>query len=140
MVATQLAARGIRDQRVLDAFAAVPRDAFVPASSRDLAYADAALPIGYGQTISQPYMVALSLELLALRGDEVVLEVGAGSGYAAACLAWLAARVVAVERVPELATRAAGALAGLGIANVKVLARDGSRGVPGEGPFDAILV
>jgi protein-L-isoaspartate(D-aspartate) O-methyltransferase len=140
MVATQLTARGIRDQRVLDALGAVPREAFVPASSRDLAYADAALPIGYGQTISQPYMVALSLELLALRGDEVVLEVGAGSGYAAACLARLAARVVAVERVPELATRAAGVLARLGVANVRVLARDGSRGVPGEGPFDAILV
>ncbi len=140
MVEQQLRARGIADERVLAAFRAVPREAFVDEGQAGSAYADAPLPIGYGQTISQPYVVALMAEALDLRPDALVLEVGAGSGYAAAILSLLARRVVAVERLPELADGARERLAGLGCANVEVHLGDGTRGWSAEAPFDAILV
>ncbi len=140
MVELQLANRGIRDARVLAAMGEVERERFVPVESEEEAYADRALPIGYGQTISQPYVVALALELLELAGTEHLLEVGAGSGYASCVAARLVRDVVAVERIPQLAARAARALAAAGAANVRVLGADGSRGIPSEAPFDAILV
>ncbi len=139
MVRRQLRRRGIRDERVLEAMGAVPRERFVPAESRPDAYADGALGIGFEQTISQPWIVAAICQGLALRGDERVLEVGAGSGYSAAVTALLADSVVAVERIPELAQRAARTLADLGIRNVEVVAGDGSAGF-GEEAFDAIAV
>ena len=117
MVEQQLIARGIRDKRVLEAMARVPRELFVPEELRGRAYDDVALPIGSGQTISQPAMVALICELLALRGDERVLDVGAGSGYQAAVLAELAAEVHAIERLEELAAQARENLAATGYAN-----------------------
>lgn len=141
MVETQLVRRGIRDARVLEAMAAIPREQFVPEEFRDATYADAPLPIGFGQTITQPYMTALMLELLELRGDEKVLEVGTGSGYHAALLGALAARVISVERVPELCVwaRANLRLAGLD-SRITVLCADGSLGVPEESPFQRISV
>ena len=140
MVERQLRRRGIRDERVLAAMARVPRDLFVPEHLRHLAYEDGALPIGHGQTISQPYIVATICSLLALSGTERVLDVGAGSGYQAAVLAELAAEVVTIERVPELAERAREALAAAGYDNVEVRVGDGSLGVPDHAPFDAIAV
>jgi protein-L-isoaspartate(D-aspartate) O-methyltransferase len=140
MVEQQLAGRGIDDERVLSAMARVPRELFVPAASRSDAYADAALSIGYGQTISQPYMVAATCELLALHGSERVLDVGTGSGYAAAVLAELAAEVVTIERLPELADGARTALSSAGYVAVDVRVGDGSLGVPDRAPFDAIAV
>ncbi len=140
MVREQLEGRGITDARVLDAFASVPRDRFVTAPDQAAAYEDHPLPIGGGQTISQPYIVALMAEALALQPSDHVLEVGAGSGYAAAILSCLAADVVAVERVPELAAAAAARLAELDYRNVRVVAGDGSTGVADAAPFDAICV
>ena len=140
MVKRQLRGRGIADERVLAAMGEVPRERFVLPEDRAQAYDDTPLAIGYGQTISQPYIVALQLEQLGLRGDERLLEVGAGSGYAAAVASHLVREVVATERIGGLAARAARALAGVGATNVRVLAVDGQRGVPGAGPFDAILV
>jgi protein-L-isoaspartate(D-aspartate) O-methyltransferase len=140
MVERQLRGRGIRDERVLAAMSEVPRERFVPVEDAGEAYADRAIAIGYGQTISQPYMVALALELLGLAGTERLLEVGAGSGYAAAVAARLVPEVVAVERVEALAQRALRALRDLGATNVRVLARDGARGVAEHAPYDAILV
>jgi protein-L-isoaspartate(D-aspartate) O-methyltransferase len=140
MVQRQLRRRGIADPRVLAAIGAVPREEFVPPDDRARAYDDCALPIGYGQTISQPYIVALQLELLRLEGGEHLLEVGAGSGYAAAVAARLARDVVAVERVAPLAEAAARTHARLGIENVRVVTTDGSRGVAEHAPYDAILV
>jgi protein-L-isoaspartate(D-aspartate) O-methyltransferase len=140
MVERQLRRRGIRDERVLAAMGRVPRELFVPVGELRHAYDDAALGIGVGQTISQPYMVAATCELLGLSGDENVLEVGAGSGYAAAVLAELAERVTTIERVPELAERARAALAAAGHPEVEVLVGDGSLGVPGRAPFHAIAV
>jgi protein-L-isoaspartate(D-aspartate) O-methyltransferase len=140
MVERQLRGRGIADERVLAAMAAVPRERFVLPEDRAQAYDDTPLAIGYGQTISQPYIVALQLEQLELRGDERLLEVGAGSGYAAAVASQLVREVVATERIGGLAARAARALANVGATNARVLAVDGQRGVPGAGPFDAILV
>src|SRR3954447_26714396 len=137
MVERQLRARGIRDERVLDAMAHVPRERFVPETLRHAAYADAALPIGHGQTISQPYMVARICEELRLHGDERVLDVGTGSGYQAAVLAELAAEVPAIERIPELAERAQIALADTA---VRVHVGDGALGLPAHAPFDAIAV
>lgn len=141
MVETQLARRGIRDPRVLDAMAHIPRELFLPPDQADDAYADGAFNIGCGQTISQPYMVALMAELLELRGDEIVLEVGAGSGYHAAVLAALARRVYSIEVVPELAAQARRNLdaAGYG-AQVTVVCGDGSKGYPEAMPYDAISV
>ena len=140
MVASQLARRGIRDERVLAAFGAVPREAFVDPVDTGLAYDDRPLPIGAGQTISQPYVVALMIEALAVEPADRVLEVGAGSGYAAALLSRLAAEVHALERHPALAEAAGKRLRRLGYGNVTVLAADGLLGLPGAAPFEAILV
>jgi len=141
MVERQLRARGISDARVLDAMAAIPREAFVPEQWRERAYADEPLAIGFGQTISQPYMVALMVQCLALDGTETVLEVAAGSGYHAAVLGALAARVIALELIPELAETARANLerAGCG-GNITVMCRDGSLGCPEYAPFVAISV
>ncbi len=140
MVAEQLARRGIEDERVLAAFRRVPREAFVPDEFAGEAYEDSPLPIGEGQTISQPYVVALMTEVAKVAPDARVLEVGAGSGYAAAILAELAKEVVTIERHAALAASAREALARLGYSNVTVLQGDGSRGVPERAPYDAILV
>ena len=140
MVDRQLRRRGIADTRVLEVMGRVPREEFVPPSIADRAYDDAALPIGYGQTISQPFIVAAMCELLALEGSERVLDVGTGSGYAAAVLDELAASVVSIERVAPLAERARGALERSGHAGVEVRVGDGTRGAPDRAPFDAISV
>src|ERR671918_2793875 len=140
MVERQLRRRDIRDDRVLAAMARVPREFFVPPELRDRAYEDAALPIGAGQTISQPYMVAAICQALALRGDERVLDVGTGSGYQAAVLAELADEVHTIERVPELAEEARAALAAAGYDKVDVHVGDGSLGVPERAPYDGIAV
>jgi len=140
MVADQLAHRGIGDGRVLLAMGRVPRHAFVDPSLADEAYGDRPLPIGYGQTISQPYMVARVTELASPREGDRVLEVGAGCGYQAAVLSWLAREVYAVELVPELAARAAATIRSLGIANVRVESFDGGGGWPEHAPYDAIIV
>jgi protein-L-isoaspartate(D-aspartate) O-methyltransferase len=140
MVEQQLRARDIVDARVLAAMERVPRHLFVPEELRDRAYADVALPIAGGQTISQPYMVAKICEALSLRGDERVLDVGSGSGYQAAVLAELAAEVDTIERIPELAELARANLAIAGYERVRVHVGDGSRGLPDRAPFDAIAV
>jgi protein-L-isoaspartate(D-aspartate) O-methyltransferase len=141
MVELQLRARGIDDERVLEAMARVPREEFVPPELRARAYDDAALPIGAGQTISQPYMVARICAELALRGRERVLDVGTGSGYQAAVLAELAAEVHSIERIPELAADASERLAAAGYAGrVHVHVGDGTRGLPEEAPFGGIAV
>ena len=130
MVERQLRGRGIADERVLDAMTRVPRHRFVPAEQQAEAYADHALPIGYGQTISQPYVVAFMTEALKIAPTDVVLEIGTGSGYQAAVLAELAREVYTIEIVPELAERAARTLASLGYRNVHVRAGDGYAGWP----------
>jgi protein-L-isoaspartate(D-aspartate) O-methyltransferase len=140
MIARHLRPRGISDPGVLRAMALVPRELFVPPSSRHRAYTDHALPLSHGQTISQPYMVAMMTQALELQGGERVLEVGTGSGYQAAVLSELCSRVWTVERVPELAQTASRLLRDLGYDNVEVRVGDGSRGWPEEAPFDAILV
>src|SRR6201987_4293899 len=141
MVDLQLYRRGIADERVLAAMGRVPRELFVPEEVREAAYSDAALPIGDGQTISQPYMVALICEQLALHGTERVLDVGTGSGYQAAVLAELAAQVHTIERIPELAQRASETLAAAGDGERGPLhGGGGSRGVPEHAPFAAIAV
>jgi protein-L-isoaspartate(D-aspartate) O-methyltransferase len=140
MVERQLAGRGIADERVLAAMGRVPREAFVPSELADRAYDDAALPIGEGQTISQPYIVAAMCELLRLEETDRVLDVGTGSGYAAAVLDELAASVVSIERIAVLAARARRALDDTGHASVEIVVGDGTAGVPGRAPFDAIAV
>ncbi len=140
MVDEQLRGRDIVDQRVLEVMERVPRELFVPEVERPRAYEDAALPLGGGQTISQPYMVARIVETLSLRGDERVLDVGTGSGYQAAVLAELAGTVVTIERIPELAERARANLAVAGYDRVEVRVGDGTLGVPERAPFDAIAV
>ncbi len=140
MVERQLRRRGIGDERVLDAMAAVPRERFVPEPYARRTYADSALPIGHDQTISQPWIVAAICQALELAGAESVLEVGTGSGYSAAVLSQLAGEVVTIERVPELAEQARSTLADLGVANVEVVIGDGSAGLPDRAPFDAIAV
>ena len=140
MVEEQLRARGILDGRVLEAMERVPRELFVPEDLRERAYADVALPLTGGQTISQPYMVAKICEALALRGDERVLDVGTGSGYQAAVLAELAAEVHTIERIPELAELARQNLAASGYGGVHVHLGDGTRGLPEQAPFGAIAV
>jgi protein-L-isoaspartate(D-aspartate) O-methyltransferase len=135
----QLRRRGIRDERVLVAMAQVPRETFVPAGARRHAYADAALSLAHGQTISQPYIVALICQALELQGGERVLDVGTGSGYQAAVLAELAAEVVSVERIPELAAQARRNLKAAGY-DVDVRVGDGSLGVPERAPYDGIAV
>lgn len=140
MVARQIRDRGIRDERVLEAMQAVPRHLFVPDAHLRSAYADEPLPIGEGQTISQPFMVAAMAEALSLTGGEIVLEVGAGSGYQAAVLSQLAREVIAVETQLTLAVSARNRLRTLGYANVRIEVGDGSAGWPSVAPYDAILV
>ncbi len=139
MVEGQIIARGIADARVLDALREVPRHHFAPEIFLETAYADKALPIGHGQTISQPYMVAATLEALELRGGEKVLEIGAGSGYLTALLGRLAGSVRAIERVPELAVRARERLDSFGLTNYMLWTADGTYGWPEEAPFDVIV-
>lgn len=140
MVDLQIARRGVRSHLVLDAMRTVPREAFLPEPLREFAYEDAPLPIAEGQTISQPYIVALMTDALALEGGEKVLEIGTGSGYAAAILSRIARNVYTVERIGQLAEKAAAALADLGYGNVHVLHADGTRGWPDHAPYDAIVV
>jgi protein-L-isoaspartate(D-aspartate) O-methyltransferase len=140
MVERQLRGRGIEDERVLEAMAAVPRERFVPERQRRRAYRDGALEIGAGQTISQPWIVARMAELLELRGDERLLEIGTGSGYAAAVLSRLCRELITIERHETLATPAAQMLAELGCTNVAVRVGDGSRGAPERAPFGGISV
>jgi protein-L-isoaspartate(D-aspartate) O-methyltransferase len=140
MVAQQIRARGISDERVLAAMASVPRERFVPAELAASAYADRPLPIGAGQTISQPYVVAFMTEAARLRGGERVLEIGTGSGYQAAVLAEIAAEVYTIEIVPELGERARARLDELGTPNIRLRIGDGYRGWSEAAPFDAILV
>jgi len=140
MVRSQIEARGIRDSRVLAAIRAVPRHELVPSQLRQRAYADHPLPIGEGQTISQPYIVAYMTEKLQLSGDERVLEIGTGSGYQAAVLGELAAEVYTIEIVEPLARRAAHDLKKLGYENIHARHGDGYSGWPEEAPFDAIIV
>jgi protein-L-isoaspartate(D-aspartate) O-methyltransferase len=140
MVDSQLRTRGISDPRVLDAMLRVPRDEFVSEPYRAQAYEDHPLPIGDGQTISQPYIVALMLESLQLTPNDTVLEIGTGSGYVTALLAELAAQVFSIERHASLAESARSLLADLGYTNVHVFTGDGALGLPARAPFDAILV
>lgn len=140
MVQTQLVGRGIHDQRVLAAMGKVPREELVPSDMRGQSYHDSPLPIGYEQTISQPYMVARICEAMALRGHEHVLDVGAGSGYQAAVLAELAEEVDTIERIPELAEQACENLVAAGDERVRVHVGDGTRGLPERAPFAAIAV
>jgi protein-L-isoaspartate(D-aspartate) O-methyltransferase len=140
MVERQLRRRGIHDERVLAAMAEVPRERFVPPDQHRRAYRDGALRIGEGQTISQPWIVACMCQLLELRGTETVLEVGTGSGYAAAVLSRICAQVVTIERYESLAQVAAETLAELGYDNVEVRVGDGARGAPDRAPFEGISV
>jgi len=140
MVATQIAARGVADPRTLAALRKVPRHLFVPPAAVGQAYDDHPLPIGHGQTISQPYIVGLMTEALGLAGGEKVLEIGTGCGYQAAVLAEIASRVYTIEIVAPLAAEAAARLARLGYTNVQVRAGDGYLGWPDAAPFDAIMV
>jgi protein-L-isoaspartate(D-aspartate) O-methyltransferase len=140
MVERQIAARGVRDRRVLAAMREIPRDRFVEPALALRAYEDGPLAIGIGQTISQPYIVALMSEALGLVGTERVLEVGTGSGYGAAVLGRLAREVYTIERHPMLADRAASRLAGLGFCNVHVIVGDGTLGLPEQAPFEAVVV
>jgi protein-L-isoaspartate(D-aspartate) O-methyltransferase len=132
--------RGITDLRVLDALEETRRDLFVPDSLQYAAYDDDALPIGEGQTISQPYIVALMTQELRLEGDETVLEIGTGSGYQTAILARLARRVVTIERLERLSERARGVLSELGVSNVEFFVGDGTLGNPERGPYDRVIV
>jgi len=140
MVERQLAGRGIRDPRVLAAMGEVPRHLFVAESLRDEAYADNPLPIEEGQTISQPYMVAIMTELLELTGDEEVLEIGTGSGYQAAILSRLCRWVHTVERIPRLSHKARAAIESCGYTNVSFVTSDGTEGWPAKAPYDGIIV
>ena len=140
MVERQIAARGVHDRRVLEAMREIPRDRFVEPELAQRAYEDAPLSIGMGQTISQPYIVALMTEAMGLVGTEKVLEVGTGSGYGAAVLGRLAREVHTIERHPLLADRAASRLAGLGFCNVHVTVGDGTLGLADQAPFEAVVV
>jgi len=139
MVERQLRRRGITDQRILDAFLAVPREAFVGAGYAHLAYGDHPLPIEAGQTISQPYIVALMIEAAGIASGDKVLEVGSGSGYAAAVISRIAGEVIGIERQHDLVEVARERLERLGYGNVTIVEGDGTKGCPGEAPFDAIL-
>jgi protein-L-isoaspartate(D-aspartate) O-methyltransferase len=140
MITTQIKARGVKDSRVLAALQKVERHLFVPSRAQDLAYEDFPLPIGEGQTISQPYIVALMTELLNLQGSEKVLEIGTGSGYQTAVLGELAKEVYSVELVESLATQAQESLGRLGYTNIFVLCGDGFKGWVDHAPYDAIIV
>lgn len=140
MVERQIKARGITDERVLEAMRRVPRHLFVPADQQARAYEDMPLPVGEGQTISQPYMVAWMTELLELKGDEAVLEIGTGTGYQTALLGVLAHGVYSIERIERLARTARERLERLGFRNIEVVVGDGSRGLPEHSPYQAIIV
>jgi protein-L-isoaspartate(D-aspartate) O-methyltransferase len=140
MVESQLRRRGITDERVLAAMSEVPRELFVPEPERRRAYNDSALPIGHGQTISQPWIVAAIAQALALDGTEGVLEIGTGSGYSAAVIARLAREVITIERLEPLAGLAHQVLAELGIDNVRIVVGDGTEGMPDQAPFEGIAV
>ena len=140
MVDLQIEARGVSDPRVLEAMRTVPRHIFVPDSCRQAAYNDSPLPIGHGQTISQPYIVAVMTELLEPAPGDRVLEIGGGSGYQAAILGTLAGEVVTVERIPEVARAARENLEAAGIRNVNVVVSDGTDGYAPSAPYDAIIV
>ena len=140
MVATQIAARGVGDEQVLAAMRRVPRHLFVPAEVRGSAYSDYPLPIGHGQTISQPYIVAMMTSLLQIQPDDHLLEIGSGSGYQAAVLGILAREVISIERIPEVAQLARKNLADAGITNVPVVIGDGTLGFPGGAPYDGVLI
>jgi protein-L-isoaspartate(D-aspartate) O-methyltransferase len=140
MIDSQIRARGISDPRILDAMLRVPREPFVPESFRPQAYEDHPLPIGNDQTISQPYVVALMLEMLQVKPTDTVLEIGTGSGYLTALLAELAAQVDSIERHPALAVNARATLAALGYSNAQIYTGDGTSGLPSHAPFDAIIV
>jgi protein-L-isoaspartate(D-aspartate) O-methyltransferase len=140
MVNEQIISRGVHDERLLDALRCVPRHLFVPEEYAHIAYSDSPLPIGHGQTISQPYIVALMTELLELEGEENVLEVGTGSGYQAALLAYLARQVHTIERHEGLAENAEKVLMRLGLTNVMVHVGDGSLGLPKYAPYQAIMI
>ena len=140
MVETQIAARGITDARVLSAMRKVPRHLFVPEELRAAAYGDHPLPIGHGQTISQPYIVAMMTSLLQIQPDERVLEIGTGSGYQAAILGILAKEVISLERIPEVARLAQKNLAVSGTRAVRVITGDGTRGYPERAPYDGVLI
>lgn len=140
MVDTQLVPRGISDLRVLEAMRNVPRHLFVPESLQDSAYADMAMAIGENQTISQPYMVAIMTELLGLKGNEKVLEIGTGSGYQAAVLAALSKEVHTIERIPVLSERAANKFRESGLENIGTHVGDGTIGLPENAPFDRIII
>jgi protein-L-isoaspartate(D-aspartate) O-methyltransferase len=140
MVDYQIAARDVNDERVLSAMREIPRHLFVPEPYRSAAYQDSPLPIGQGQTISQPYIVAKMTELLAVSPEDTVLEIGTGSGYQAAILGKLAREVITLERIPEVAEMAMKNLESLGISNVRVVVTDGTEGYPKKAPYNAILV
>jgi protein-L-isoaspartate(D-aspartate) O-methyltransferase len=140
MVELQIASRGVRDDRVLSAMRSVPRHLFVPPTYRDAAYNDCPLPIGRGQTISQPYIVAVMTELLQILPGDRVLEIGGGSGYQAAILGTLARDVISIERIPDVAEMAKENLSGAGITNVTIVIGDGTLGYPAKAPYDAILI
>ena len=140
MVELQIASRGVRDDRVLSAMRSVPRHLFVPPTYRDAAYNDCPLPIGRGQTISQPYIVAVMTELLQILPGDRVLEIGGGSGYQAAILGTLAQDVISIERIPDVAEMAKENLSGAGITNVTIVIGDGTLGYPAKAPYDAILI
>ena len=140
MVTRFVAPRGVDDPRVLEAMRQVPRHLFVPEPLRGKAYGDHSLPIGFGQTISQPYIVGLMTQRLALAPDHKVLEIGSGSGYQTAVLACLARTVYSLERIDELARRASGTLRELGCRNASIKAFDGTYGYPAAAPYDRILV
>jgi protein-L-isoaspartate(D-aspartate) O-methyltransferase len=140
MVRDQIERRGLMESRTLEAMRAVPRHLFLPEERRSSAYADFPLPIGSGQTISQPYIVAYMTDALHLQGGEKVLEIGTGSGYQTTVLACLAREVHSIERIGELADAAQKRLLSLGVPNVRIHTGDGTLGLPGEAPFDAILV
>lgn len=140
MVETQLSARGIRDQRLLNAMVTIPRHEFVESRYREQAYEDHPLPIAAGQTISQPYIVALMLELLQLEPSSTVLEIGTGSGYQTSLLTQLVSHVYSIERHPVLAQEAVATLSRLGLSNVTIVTGDGSQGLAEYAPFEAIVV
>lgn len=140
MVEDQLRYRGIKDERVLSVMESIPRHLFVDEYVRDRAYDDCALPIGEGQTISQPYMVAVMTELLGLKGDEKVLEIGTGSGYQTAVLSKLASEVYSVERLEALTKKAQKTLSEIECANVHLIVADGTIGLPDHAPYDGIIV
>ena len=140
MIKDQLVSRGIFDKLVLDAMKKVPRERFLPKTLEEAAYDDCALPIGEGQTISQPYMVAIMTEKLGLSGGEKVLEIGTGSGYQAAVLAEIASEVITIERIPAIAEKARKLFDELGYKNIKVIVGDGTLGIPQVAPFGGVMV